>query len=155
MPSRRDFITVAVGMMSITTGCIGGDKYSSRCSSRGVGSDSQHLRSISLIRGDEEVSLGVLVSEQAVSEDTFHTVRIRNAAGDLISSIPLMENRNMSRLDPEDYNIFSDSGELYAVPLGSPPVHGEFTVTVLNSDDEQIATAQKRFNCYAKEEYLP
>ncbi|ERH01074.1 MAG: hypothetical protein J07HN6_02706 [Halonotius sp. J07HN6] len=66
-----------------------------------------------------------------------------------------MENRNMSRLDPEDYNIFSDSGELYAVPLGSPPVHGEFTVTVLNSNDEQIATAQKRFNCYAKEEYLP
>jgi hypothetical protein len=97
----------------------------------------------------------VLVSEQAVSKDTFHTVRIRNAAGDLVSSIPLMENRNMSRLETEDYDIFSDSGELYAVPLGSPPVHGEFTVAMLNSDGEQIATAQTRFNCYAKEEYLP
>ncbi len=66
-----------------------------------------------------------------------------------------MENRNMSRLEPEDHHIFSsDSGELYAVPLGPPPVHGEFTVRLISSDDERIATAQKRFNCYAKQEYL-
>ncbi|EJN57107.1 hypothetical protein HSB1_44930 [Halogranum salarium B-1] len=35
----------------------------------------------------------------------------------------------MSSLDPDDYSVFSsDSGELYAVQLGPPPVHGEYTV---------------------------
>ena len=67
-----------------------------------------------------------------------------------------MENRNMSRLEPENHHIFSsDSGELYVVPLGPPPVNGESTVRLISSDDEQIAIAQKQFNCYAKQEHLP
>ena len=62
----------------------------------------------------------------------------------------------MSELEAEDYSTFgSSSGELYAVPLGPPPIHGEYTVSLVNPDAEQIATASLRFNCYAEDGTLP
>jgi hypothetical protein len=121
-----------------------------------VGSESQHLREIAPIRGDEQVALGILVSDQAVTEEMYRAVRIRDSDDNLVASVPLMHNRGMSSLDPEDYSVFgSSSGELYAVPLGPPPVHGEYTVSLISSDAEQIATARLRFNCYAEEGTLP
>ena len=67
-----------------------------------------------------------------------------------------MNDRGMSSLDPEDYPVFgSSSGELYAVPLGPPPVHGEYTVSLVSSEGEQIATTSLRFNCYAEDGTLP
>jgi hypothetical protein len=121
-----------------------------------VGSESPHLRRIAPIRGEEQVAFGILVSDQAVTEEMYHAVRIRNGADDLIASVPLMDNREMSGLDPEDYPVFgSDSGELYAVTLGPPPVHGEYTVSLISADGERIATARARFNCYAEDGTLP
>lgn len=156
VPSRRDLIASVAGIVSVTAGCLGNEESSARCASRGVGSESQHLRRISTIRGDEQVALGVLVSDQAVSEETYRAVQIRDATGELVTSIPLMDNRDMSRLEPEDYDIFTaDSGALYAVPLGPPPVHGEFTARLIGADGEQLATARLRFNCYAKDGNLP
>jgi hypothetical protein len=146
---------VAVGL-TVTAGCLDNRDLIARCSSRGVGSDSQHLRAIAPIRGDEQVALGILVSDQAVTEELYHAVRIRDRDDTLVASVPLMSNREMSSLDPEDYSVFgSSSGELYAVPLGPPPVHGEYTVSLTNPDAEQIATARLRFNCYAENGTLP
>lgn len=121
-----------------------------------MGSGSQHLREIAPIRGDKEVALGVLVSNQAITDEAYHAVRIQNSDDDLVASIPLMSNRGMSSLDPEDYSVFgSSNGELYAVPMGPPPVHGEYTVSLIDSDAEQIATTSLRFNCYAENGALP
>lgn len=81
---------------------------------------------------------------------------IRDSDDNLVASVPLMSNRGMSGLEAEDYSVFgSSSGELYAVPLGPPPVHGEYTVSLINSDDEQMETASLRFNCYAEGGRLP
>ena len=152
MASRRDLIASVVGIVSITAGCSGTEETSARCASRGTSTGSQHLREFAPIRGEEQVAFGVVVSDQAVSEDTYHAVQIRDAGDTLIASIPLMDNQEMSSLDPSDYAIFaSSSGALYSVPLGTPPVHGEFTVSLIGSNGEQIATANKRFNCYAKD----
>ncbi|MFC7021260.1 MULTISPECIES: hypothetical protein [Haloarcula] len=143
-------------MLSATAGCLGTEEFIARCSSRGVGSGSQHLREIAPIEGDERIALGILVSEQAVSSQLYHTVRIRDSDDTLVASVPLMSNRGMSSLDPEDYPVFgSSSGELYAVPLGPPPVHGEYTVSLMGSEGEQIATTRLRFNCYAEDGTLP
>jgi hypothetical protein len=143
-------------VVSVSAGCLDDEGLLARCSSRGVGSESQHLRGIAPIRGDEQVSLGILVSDRAVSEDAYHAVRVRDSDDDLVASVPLMSNRGMSSLDPEDYSVFgSSSGELYAVPLGPPPIHGEYTVSLIGSDADQIATASLRFNCYAEDGTLP
>ncbi len=156
VPSRRELIAGVAGIVSVTAGCLSSEEGIARCSSQGVGSGSQHLREIAPIRGGEQIALGILVSEQAVSDERYHTVRIRDSDDFLVASIPLMSNRGMSSLDPEDYSIFgSSSGELYAVPLGQPPVHDEFTASLISSEDEQIATASLRFNCYAEDGTLP
>jgi hypothetical protein len=108
------------------------------------------------IRGDERVALGIVVSEQAVTDDAFGAVRVRDGDRNLAASIPLLPNREMSSLDPAEYSGFgSSSGELYAVPLGYPPVHGEYTVSLVTPDDEQVETASIRFNCYAEDGELP
>jgi hypothetical protein len=144
------------GALTVTAGCLDTEELIARCSSRGVGSGSQHLRAIAPIRGEEQVALGILVSDQAVSEELYHAVRIRDSDDTLFASVPLMSNRGMSSLDPEDYSVFgSSSGELYAVPLGPPPVHGEYTASLIDPDAEQIATARVRFNCYAEDGALP
>lgn len=156
VPSRRELITSVAGILSMTAGCLGNEESTARCSSQGVGSGSQHLREIGPIKGDEQISLGISVSEQAVSNELYDTVRIRDSDNTLIASVPLTNNRGMSSLDPEDHSLFgSSSGELYAVPLGSPPVHAEYNVSLISSEDEQIATASVQFNCYADDGSLP
>lgn len=121
-----------------------------------MGSGSQHLRSVAPITGDERVALGILVSDHAVTQEAYHAVRIRDSDDNLVASIPLMSNREMSSLDPEDHSVFGSSrGELYAVPLGPPPVHGAYTVSLIGSDADHIATARLRFNCYAEDGRLP
>ncbi|WP_435345048.1 hypothetical protein [Haloarchaeobius sp. HRN-SO-5] len=121
-----------------------------------MGSGSRHLLEVAPIRGDEQVALGILVSDRAATEEAYHAVRIRDSDDNLVASVPLFNNRGMSSLDPEDYAVFASSGgELYAVPLGPPPVHGEYTVSLIGSDAAQIATASLRFNCYAGDGTLP
>jgi hypothetical protein len=156
VPSRRELVAGVAGALAVTAGCLGDGELIARCSSRGVGSDSQHLRSIAPIRGDDEVALGILVSNRAITGDSYHAVRIRDADDELVRSVPLMGNREMSSLDPAEYPVFgSTGGELYAVPLGPPPVHGEYTAALISSDGEQVATASIRFNCYAEGGTLP
>ena len=156
MPSRRELIAGVAGSISMTAGCLSSGDTVARCGSRGVESGSQHLRRITPIRGDEQVALGVLVSDQAVTDEAYNAIRVRDSDSNLVASVPLLSNRGMSSLDPADYSGFgSDSGELYAVPLGHPPVHGEYTVSLVDSDDEQVATASLRFNCYADSGELP
>ena len=156
MPSRRELIAGVAGLLSVTAGCLDNKELIARCSSRGVGSGSQHLREVAPIKGDEQVALGILVSDRAVSEETYHAVRIRDSDDNLVISVPLIENRGMSSLEPDDYSVFgSGSGELYAVPLGPPPIHGEYTVSLISSDADQLATARLRFNCYAEDGTLP
>lgn len=155
MISRRELLVVTVGGLGATAGCLDDDP-AARCASRGEGSGSRHLRQVAPIRGDERVALGVSVSPRAVTEERFHAVRIRDADGTLVGSIPLANNRELSSLDPDEYGVFaSGDGELYAVPLGPPPVHGEYTVSLVDPNDERIATARVRFNCYAQDGDLP
>ncbi|SFL56212.1 hypothetical protein SAMN04487950_4225 [Halogranum rubrum] len=156
MPSRRELIGSVAGLLSATAGCLGNEDIVARCGSRGVGSDSRHLRRVAPIEGEEEVALGILVSEQAVTDEAHHRVSVRDTDDNLLASIPLLSNRGMSSLDPDDYSVFSsDSGELYAVQLGPPPVHGEYTVSLVDPDDEPTATVTLRFNCYTNSEELP
>ncbi|MDS0301351.1 hypothetical protein NDI76_21700 [Halogeometricum sp. S1BR25-6] len=155
MLSRRELLVGVAGSLSLSAGCLGEENIA-RCSSQGVGSGSQHLRRVAPIEGDEQVALGILVSDQAVTEETYHAIRVRDIDNNLITSIPLSNNRDMSGLDPEDYSIFSsEEGELYAVPLGHPPVHGEYTVSLVDSDDDVRATERLQFNCYADGGTLP
>lgn len=150
MPSRRELLTGIAAALTATAGCLGGDEYIAQCSSRGEGGGSQHLRRIAPIQGSEQIALGILVSERAVSNEQYDTIRIRNSDGTLVASVPLLSDRDMSRLDPDDYSVFaSSSGELYAVPLGPPPVHGEYTVSLTGQNAEAVETSSLRFNCYA------
>jgi hypothetical protein len=152
MPSRRALLAGVTGIVTMTAGCTGGGDLLARCSSRGTGSDSEHLQRVAPIRGDEHIALGVLVSETAVTDDRYHAIRIEDGSEDLVASIPLMDNRNMSGLDPSDFSVFtSATGELYAEPLGPPPVHGAYTVSLVSSAGERLASARKRFNCYAED----
>jgi hypothetical protein len=62
----------------------------------------------------------------------------------------------MNRLTQDDFPVLSsEDGELYGVPLGPPPVHGEFTVSLITPDGETIATSTTRFNCYSHDGSLP
>ena len=156
VPSRRELIAGVAATVSATAGCLDNKEFIAQCASRGGGSGSQYLREIAPIRGEEQVSLGILVSDQAVSGERYHAVRVRDSDDNLVGSVPLISNRGMSELEATDYPIFgSSSGELYAVPLDSPPIHGEYTVSLISPDAEQIATASLRFNCYAEDGTLP
>ena len=84
----------------MTAGCLDSEELIARCASRGTGSGSQHLHAVAPIRGDEQVALGVLVSDRAVTEEMYHAVRIRDSDDTLLASVPLMDNRAMSSLDP-------------------------------------------------------
>lgn len=102
------------------------------------------------------MSLGIMVSEAAVSNERFDAIDVRNVDGDLISRIPLATNHGMSGLDPEDYPVLgSESGELYATSLGEPPVHSEVIVSLVNPVDKPITSAELRFNCYSADGDLP
>lgn len=156
MPSRRELLTGIAGGLSLSAGCLGTDETIARCSSRGEGSGNQHLRSVAPITGEEEVGLGIMVSEAAVSNQRFDAINIRNVDGGLIARIPLETNRGMSSLDPDNHPVLSsERGELYAVSLNEPPVHGEVVVSLVNPASEQITTARLRFNCYSEGGSLP
>jgi hypothetical protein len=142
--------------MSLLAGCLDSENVIARCASQGVSSGSEHLRRIGVVQGEEQISLGVLVSEEAAVDEAYHAVRIRDSDDALVASVPLLDNRDMNRLEPDDYPKFSSgSGELYAVPLGHPPVHGEFTASLVGTEDDELATANITFNCYADDGTLP
>ncbi|WP_340097770.1 hypothetical protein [Salinibaculum salinum] len=140
----------------MTAGCLGKENNIARCASQGEGSDSQHLRQIVPVEGSEQVALGIVVSTDAVQEDQYHAVDVRNRDGMLVTSIPLEDNRDMNRLTQDDFPVLSAAdGELYGVSLGPPPVHGEFTASLVSPEGTTIATATTRFNCYSADGSLP
>jgi hypothetical protein len=140
----------------MTAGCLGRDSNIARCASQGGGSESEHLRQIVPIEGAEQVALGIVVSTAAVQQDQYHVVDVRNRDGELVASIPLAANRDMNRLTQDDFPVLNSAeGELYGVPLGPPPVHGEFTASLVSPEEDTIATATTRFNCYSDNGSLP
>lgn len=156
MPSRRKFIVSAVGGLSAAAGCLGRESSIARCASEGRGAASQHLRRVAPLEGADQVSLGIVVSSEAVHQEQYHSIVVRDRDGELVASIPLADNRDMNRLTPDDFPILaSEDGELYAAPLGPPPVHGEFTISVVTASGEPIATETIRFNCYSDDGSLP
>lgn len=137
-------------------GCLERENNIARCASQGEGSESQHLRQTVPIEGTEQVALGIIVSTETVQQDQYHAVDVRDRDGTLVTSIPLEDNREMNRLSQDDFPILSpEDGELYAVPLGPPPVHGEFTVSLVSPEGDTIAAATTRFNCYSEDGSLP
>lgn len=156
MPSRRAFVGSVAAGLSLTAGCLGDSELIAQCASRGTGSGDQTLRKAAPIQGSEQIALGILVSEQAATDDASHAVRVRDSDDDLVASVPLMDNRDMTRLDPAEYPFFSrEGGELYAVLLGRPPVHGEYTVSLVGPEGTRRSTLSLRFNCYGDDERLP
>jgi hypothetical protein len=156
MPSRREFLGATVAGVALMAGCLGRESHIARCASYGQGSGSRHLKQLAPIKGDEQVALGIVVSTDAVREDRFHAVDVRDGDARLLASIPLEANRDMNRLTQADFPVLSsDGGELYAVTLGPPPVHADVTASLVSPDDEEIATAAIRFNCYAVDGSLP
>lgn len=155
MPSRRDLLLGVGGLMAATAGCVGDDGPTARCSSYSEGRG-QHLRRVGPISRNEQVSLGVLVSTRATQSDEFDAVLVRDRDGDLVASVPLDENRDMSGLDPDDFGRFSAAtGELYAVPLGPRPQHAVLTVSVVGPNGDRLDTIEHRFNCYDPDGSLP
>lgn len=155
MPSRRVFLGSMVGIASVTGGCLGNtDGPTARCSSHSERSG-EHLVQAVPIGGEEGVSLAVVVSEEATRDEEINAVEVRNRDGDLVASVPLDDNRNMSDLDPSDYDKLREEGELYTVPLGPRPQHGVVTVSVVDPDGEPIDSADLRFNCYDPDGELP
>jgi len=140
----------------MTAGCLGDEGTVAHCASQSEGSGSQHLRRVAPITGDKEVALGIMVSSEAVEQDQYRAVVVRNRDGGLVGSIPLAPNRDMSRLSADEHSVFgSTDGELYAQTLGPPPVHGEYSVSLVGPDDEQLATESVSFNCYSDDGSLP
>jgi hypothetical protein len=155
MPSRRDFLVSASSGLVLLAGCIGGEDTIARCSSKGS-TGTEHLRAIAPITGDEQVALGVVVSDSAIRSEALEAITVRDRDGELVATIPLDTNREMSRLDPEEYPVFnSEDGELYAVPLGSPPQHGEFEVSLVDPAGEPVETGEIQFNCYSYDGDMP
>ncbi|WP_128478661.1 hypothetical protein [Halorussus pelagicus] len=156
MPSRRELLGGVAGLLTLSAGCLGAEESVAHCSSRSNGGGNEYLRRVAPIDGDEQVSLGLLVAEEATHSEDFIAVRVEDADGSLVASVPLDENRDMSELDPEDHNIFaSNTGELYAIPLGPPPQHGRFTVAAVGPDGDRLNSIEFQFNCYSPDGSLP
>jgi hypothetical protein len=156
MPSRRALLAGVAGVAGLSAGCLDTGDSPARCSSHGEGSGTQHLRQVAPITGDETVALGIVVSEAAVSNERFDAVDVRNVDGDLMARIPLATNRGMSGLDAENHPVLrSETGEVYAVTLGDPPVHGEVVVSLVDPEGDPITSADLRFNCYSSDGTLP
>jgi hypothetical protein len=156
MPSRRRVLAgLAAGSMALA-GCLSDDKFIASCSSHGTGSGSQHLRRVVPLKGATQVALGIVVSEETTTSDAYRFVEIRDRDDQLVDSIPLDNNREMNRLDSEQFPILGSSdGEVYALPLGRPPVHGAYTASLINASGESVATETLRFNCYSEDGSLP
>ncbi|WP_200840270.1 hypothetical protein [Halorubrum sp. JWXQ-INN 858] len=121
-----------------------------------MGEDDGPLIRAGTLDGDELVSLGVVVSRDAPRDDRFAAVVVRDRDGGLVADVPLRDNRDMSDLDTDVDPKFSGSdGELYAVPLGPPPQHGDVTVSVVDENGTALSTAEYRFNCYDADGNLP
>ena len=156
MPSRREFLAGASSGLVLLSGCLGNDDSIARCSSKGNTGGTQHLNAIAPIKGENQVALGVMVSETAISNEAFEAIVVRDRDGELVVSIPLDTNRGMSRLDPADFPVFSsEGGELYAVPLGSPPQHGSFEVSLVDPVGDPLETGEIQFNCYSYDGDIP
>lgn len=100
MPSRRELLAGIATVSALSTGCLGDGEPITRCATRGEESGTEHLRRVAPITGREEVSLGIVVSQAAVSNERFDAIDVRNVDGDLVSRIPLATDRGMSRLAP-------------------------------------------------------
>jgi len=86
----------------------------------------------------------------------FVPIVVRDRDGEFVVDIPLRSNRGMSDLDTDvDPKFGGSNGEPYAVPLGPPPQHGEFTVSVVDENETARSTMEYRFNCYDADGDLP
>ena len=140
----------------LVSGCLGDEDSIARCSSRGTTSGTQYLRDIAPIKGENEVALGVVVSQSAIQNEGFDAITVRDRDGELVASIPLDDNRDMNRLDPADFPVLSsEDGELYAIPLGAPPQHGEFEVSLVDPAGEPVETGEIHFSCYSYDGAIP
>lgn len=161
MPStltrRSIFRTVGICLTGGVAGCLSDDEPISNCSAHGIGGeDDGPLINVGALDGDEQVSLGIAVSQDAPRDDRFATVVVRDRDGELVADIPLRSNRRMSDLDTDvDPKFGGSNGELYAVPLGPPPQHGKFTVSIVDESGAALSTMEYRFNCYAANGDLP
>lgn len=158
MPRTTSRRRLLAGLAAVTTGatagCFGDESPTARCSSEGVTSDNGHLRDVNPIRGDEMVSLGILVSEEAPSNDDVAAVVVRNRDGDIVADVPIRDNRDMSDLEV-DGSFGSKGGELYAVPLGPPPQHAVLRAESVGSDGNVTDSMTVQFNCYRSDGKLP
>ncbi|AXR78092.1 hypothetical protein [Natrarchaeobaculum sulfurireducens] len=154
--SRRTFLAgLAVGFTATSAGCLGSDPTTARCSGRGDHREDGPLRRIKVVRGDEQLSLGILVDEDAPTDDSIAAVTVRDRDGDLLADVPITDNRNMSDLEPDIDSALGDDGELYAVVLGPPAQHGVVDVAVIDSDDEIVQSVSYEYNCYRPDDGLP
>ena len=154
--SRRDFVTgLAAGLPIAAAGCLGSDEVIARCSSQGENPGNGPLERAKVIRGDEELALGILVDADAPTDESVDAVVVRNRDGDLVADVPIRDNRDMSDLEPDIDPSLGEDGELYAVQLGPPPQHGNFDLEVVDPEGEVVQTVGTRFNCYEPDGELP
>lgn len=155
--SRRALLGgIATGLTSATAGCLGDDPPVAHCSGFGEDTATGPLRKVGTLDGREQVSLGILVSEDAPTTDEMTAIVVRNRDGDLVADVPLRENRDMSDLEPDIDPTFGDTGgELYAVQLGQPPQHAALDVQIVDSNGTAVDSASYRFNCYRPDGELP
>ncbi|SFC00365.1 hypothetical protein SAMN05444422_103447 [Halobiforma haloterrestris] len=154
--SRRDFVTaLAAGVPIAAAGCLGSDEAIARCSSQGANLEDGPLERAKVIRGDEELALGILVDADAPTDESADAVVVRNRDGDLVADVPIRDNREMSALEPDIDPAFDEDGELYAVRLGAPPQHGDFDLEVVDPEGEIVQSVHTRFNCYDPDGELP
>lgn len=155
-PSRRKLLAgIAAGLTVTSAGCLGSDPVTARCSGRGEHLEDGPLRRVKVVRGDEQLSLGLLVDEDAPTDDSIDAVTVRDRDGDLLADVPINDNRDMSDLEPDVDPAFRDDGELYAVVLGPPPQHGVVDVDVVGPDGEVVQSASYEYNCYRPDDGLP
>lgn len=156
MPSRRSVLvgSITAGTVALA-GCLGDDGPTAHCSSYSEIPDGEWVRDVGPVGGEREVSLGIVVSPDAPTDDAIEALHVRDVDGDLLESVPLRDNRDMSELDPADEPKFDDDGELYAVPLGPRPQHAILSIEVVDADGEVLETVDHRFNCYDPDGELP
>lgn len=151
--SRRSVVVgFGVALTGAIAGCLGDDSPVASCSSRAGTAD--NITRVMPLQGTDQISLGIVVPENIPSDGDFTDLVVRNRDGGMVADIPLRDNRYMSETDPAFPSSIPD-GELYAVPLGPPPQHGEYSVELVDADGTVVSNATTRFNCYAWDGELP
>lgn len=151
--TRRSVLAgIAGGITMMTAGCLGDDSPIASCSSSGV-IDSP-IQQVIPVQGSDQISLGIVVDGEVPSSTEYENIVVRNRDNDLVADIPLESNRYMSETDPNFPTSMPD-GELYAVPLGPPPQHGDVTVELVDAEGTVTSVSETRFNCYATDGDLP